>query len=206
MEVDFGRLARFRPTGVMKMPDESGAVPLSQADAALRMAPAQMAAARRAAGPSEPLPGAPRAQVRTTGGPDGVQTSHIYVETPIEWLSPELRRRAGELSALTAEVQEKISLVLRTAGGGGIPAISMLTVRLQVLTEMLFPRDTRRGQAQYLDLEMRVQQKILDTLELAEDKLRQEQLAAGQNLSPDALERLARRMGIVPPEAEQKST
>jgi hypothetical protein len=193
------------------MPDESGAVPLSQADAALRMAPAQMKAARsRSIGTAlnDPLPGTPqaRAQVRTTGGPDGVQTSHIYVETPIEWLSPELRRRAGELSALTAEVQEKISLVLRTAGGGGIPAISMLTVRLQVLTEMLFPRDTRRGQAQYLDLEMGVQQKILDTLELAEDRLRQEQLAAGQNLAPDALERLARRMGIVPPEAEQKST
>jgi hypothetical protein len=144
----------------------------------------------------------PRSPVTAAVHRSDSQGSDILITEQINWLTPELKARKLALDELSQCVTDITQRMARF--DAVIPAISILNLRLYVLVKTLFPYDTERGQKLWLDYEMKVQQTLLDTLEQTEDTIRQQHLAAGGVLPPDALEQMADRMGAFRPAAERR--
>jgi hypothetical protein len=181
------------------MPDKTGAIDLSGL-------PGRMEAARgqRSAGPrSQGAPGKSTARVHSTvSNPDGSGVANIVVtDDAPPWMTPELEQTHKDLLGLTEDVKRRSQEVLRY--GGHIPMESMFSLQLFTLVDMLFPRTTERGQRQFLEYQTRVQRRLLEILDSVEDQIHQAALAAGSNVPPEALARMAERAGIPRPAAEQ---
>jgi hypothetical protein len=187
------------------MPDLSGGADLARPRVVVSSAQAAEAAAR--------APAAMRAaRQQPPGRPAAVQTDQfgrravtVVVEDEPEYLTPELREQAARLSALRRQVRERSERLANIGGGagGGLSYAALLDLRLRVLLDTLFPRDTQRGQRARLDFETTYEQKVMAGLDQLEVAIYENQIASGMELSPETAEFLAQRAGIAVPAAEQ---
>jgi hypothetical protein len=183
------------------MPDSTGAADLSDL-------PERMKAARRErsapAGPPGPQ-GRMQATVASMAmNPDGSGQGSILIQDEHPpWMSARLERQAAELDEFSGHVQERMRQVLHHTGGG-IPPESMFSLQMFVLLDMLFPRTNERGQRQFLEYQRRVQERLLSILDQVESQFAQARLAAGAQLPPEILARMAAAQGIPAPAAERR--